>query len=183
MELYATKLSIYEVGLSSTPNIFTDQHNRRIECLWVCLNAIKSWVNVFLSITPAQYVGFSALIYSNMIHCLVDMYRLSNFEHAAWDRTLFREHLDVAWFFAESEKNFARVKDEAGLDIGGSQDVDSFSSMASKIGMVKGSWDATNGSSITSINTPSNDEMELHDIAMEFSEDDWLRDLFRPWNE
>jgi hypothetical protein len=40
-------------------------------------------------------------------------------------------------FLEECEKNFARVKEEAGLDIGGSEDVDSFSRMASVVRAVK----------------------------------------------
>ncbi|KAK9328779.1 hypothetical protein V1520DRAFT_345197 [Lipomyces starkeyi] len=183
MEFYMTEFSIYEVGLSQAPDTFSGPDNRRIECLWVCLNAIKSWIDVFLSITPAQYVGFSSLIYSNMTHCLVGMCRLSMFEHVEWDRALFREHLDVVSILEKTEKNFASVKDEAGLDIGGSEDTDFFSSMASKIRVLKGSWDYTSASTMTSTGMPSNDELDLPDFPMEFSDEDWLRNVLGPWNQ
>ncbi|KAK9342228.1 hypothetical protein V1522DRAFT_416800 [Lipomyces starkeyi] len=183
MEFYMTEFSIYEVGLSQAPDTFSGLDNRRIECVWLCLNAIKSWIDVFLSITPAQYVGFSSLIYSNMIHCFVGMCRLSMFEHVEWDRALFREHLDVLSILEKTEKNFASVKDEAGLDIGGSEDTDSFSSMASRIRVLKGSWDYTGASTMTSTGMPSNDELDLPDFPMEFSDEDWLRNVLGPWNE
>jgi hypothetical protein len=181
MELYTTELSIYEVGLSQAPDIFSGQHNRRIECLWGCLSAIKSWTDVFLSITPSQYVGFSALIYSNMTHCIVGIHRLSTFEHPEWDRALVGEHLDIISFLEECEKNFARVKEEGGLDIGGSEDVDSFSRMASVIRAIRKSWGATNVSTMTLIGMPSNSE--VMDFPIDFSDEDWLKDLLDSWNE
>jgi hypothetical protein len=181
MELYTTELTIYEVGLSQAPNLFSGQHNRRIECLWGCLNAIKFWMDVFLSIIPSQYVGFSALIYSNMTHCIVGIYRLSIFEHPEWNRALVDEHLDVMSFLEECEKNFARVKEKAGLDIGSSEDVDSFSRMASVIRAIKMSWGATNASAITSVGMPSNNE--IYDFSIDFSDEDWLKDLLGSCNE
>jgi hypothetical protein len=182
MELYTTELAIYEIGLSQTPDIFSGQLNRRIECLWGCLNAIKYWIDVFLSITPSQYVGFSALIYSNMTHCIVGMYRLSTFEHLEWDQALVGEHLDVMSFLEECEKNFERVKEEAGLDITGSEDVDSFSRIASVIRAIRMSWGGpTNASIITSTGMSSNNE--LYDFPIDFSDEDWLKDLLGSWNE
>jgi hypothetical protein len=181
MELNTTELSIYEVGLSQAANLFSGQDNRRIECLWGCLNAIKLWIDLFLSITPSQYVGFSALVYSNMTHCIVGIYRLSTFEHPEWDRALVREHIDVISFLEECENNFARVKEEAGLDIGGSEDMDSFSRMASVIRAIRMSWGATNASAMTSVETISNNG--VLDFPIDFSDEDWLQDLLGSWNE
>jgi len=181
MELYTTELSIYEIGLSQALDVFSGQKNRRIECLCICLNAVKSWIEVFLSIPVAQYVGFSALVYSNIMHCFVDIYRLSTFEHAEWDRELFREQLHVSSFLEQCEKNFAGVKEAAGLDIGGSEDMDSFSIMTSRVRVVKMSWDAANASMTNSVGMPSNDES--YDFPMDFSDEDWMRDLLGPWNQ
>jgi hypothetical protein len=84
-------------------------------------------------------------------------------------------------FLEECEKNFARVKKEAGLDIGGSEDVDSFSRMSSVIRAIKISWGATNASAMTSVSLPSNNE--LYDFPIDFSDKDWLKDLLGSWNE
>jgi hypothetical protein len=181
MELYNTELSIYEIGLSQAPDIFSGQYNRRLECLCACLNATKSWVDIFLGILPAQYVGFSALIYSNMVRCFISIYRLSTFEHPEWDRGLVRENLDVSLFLDKAEKNFTQVKEAAGLDLCGSEDIDSFNIMASKIRVIKMLWDATTVSTMASNGVAPSDEMG--DFPMEFLEDDWLRDLLGPWNE
>jgi hypothetical protein len=181
MELYTTELSIYEIGFSQAPDAFNGEPNRRVECLWLCLNATKSWSDVFLSITPPEYVGFSALIYCAMPRCFVTMHRLATFEHAEWDQAILREHQDVSYFLEQSVKNFASVKEAAGLDIGGSEDVDSFTSMAARIRVIKMSWDSANAPAMTSVGMPYNDG--LYDFPMEFSDEDWLKDLLGPWNE
>jgi hypothetical protein len=183
MELYTTERSIYEVGLSQVPYIFRGQENRRIESLWACANATKSWIGVFLSITPAQYVGFSALTYSNMTHCFLSVYRLSTFEHPDWDRAFCIEHIDVSSFLKEGERNFAQVKEAAGLDVD-SEDVDSFSMMASRIQAIQKLWHATNASRATSTTEPfTGGRHEIYDFPMEFSDGDWLKDLLGTWNE
>jgi hypothetical protein len=175
MELYNTELSIHEIGLSQAPDIFSGQYNRQLECLCACLNATKSWVDVFLSILPAQYVGFSASIYLNLIHCFVGIYRLSTFEHPEWDRGLVRENLDVSLFLEKAEGNFSQVKEAAGLDLDGSEDIDTFNIMASKTRVIKMWWEATNPSTMGSLGIASGDEMG--EFPMECLDDNWLRDV------
>ena len=110
-----------------------------------------------------------------MIRSFIGIYRLSTFEHPEWDRGLVRENLDVSSFLEEAEKNFTQVKEAAGLDVGGSEDNDSFNIMASKIRIIKMSWDATTVSTMAPLGIAPSDEMG--DFSMEFLDDDWLRDL------
>jgi hypothetical protein len=180
MELYIAELSIHEIGLSQAPYNFSSQYNQRLECLCACLNAAKSGVDIFLSILPAQYVGFSASIYSNLARCFIGIYRLSTFEHPEWDQGLVRENLDVSLFLEEAEKNFTQVKEAAGLDLGGSEDIDVFNIMASKFRTVKMFWDATTVSTMAPLSIAPSDGMG--DFPMEFLDDDWLRDLLGPWS-
>lgn len=105
------------------------------------------------------------------------MYRLSTFEHAEWDRALCIEHLDVRSVLEQGERNFSQVKEAAGLDLD-CKDVDSFSLMASRIHAIKTSWAATRSSPVISVTEPSSDEhIPLYDFGMDFSNDDWLKDL------
>ncbi|KAL8974781.1 MAG: hypothetical protein Q9197_000989 [Variospora fuerteventurae] len=169
LQLHITDLAIHEIGFSQGQDLFTGQSNHRFECLCACLQAIKDWVDVFLSIPPAQYVGFSACIYAMMGRCLIDLWRLSTCEHPEWDHSLVRESLDVWSVFEQTERNFSRVKEAAGLDLGGSHDCDFFTIMASRLRSMKVSWNAVNAS--TELATPVLDE--LGDFSME---------LFDTWN-
>ncbi|KAI1618975.1 hypothetical protein EDD37DRAFT_624261 [Exophiala viscosa] len=184
MELYMTDFSIHEVGLSQGTDIFDGSENRRMECLWTCLNALKSWIDVYSGIPLTQYPGFSTMIYSNMIRSLIGLYRLSIFEHAGWDRTVLRSHIDTASFLEQCEKNFATVKDVTGLDVGGSHDTDFFTIMASRVRFIRGIWEHTGSSTMPSLAAPLGDDLDLTDFQVDFSEDDWLRNvLMPPWSE
>ncbi|KAL5319887.1 hypothetical protein ACEPPN_012945 [Leptodophora sp. 'Broadleaf-Isolate-01'] len=137
-------------------------------------------INAFLSISPADYPGFSALTYSNMTHSFLTAYRLSTFEHAEWDRVLCLEHLDVPSFLEQAGDKFGQVKAATNLIVNAG-DVDPFSVMSSKIQLIKKSWEIKHGSLRGSIPQFSRDE--LYDFAMEFSDGDWLGDLLGSCNE
>lgn len=181
MELHNTELVIHEIGLSQASDIFSGQHNMRLECLYACFNAIKAWFDVFLSIPSAQYVGFSALLYRNLTHCFVAIYQLSTFEHPEWDLGLIRENLDVVSFLEKAERNFSDVKLVAGFDIDGSEDIDPFNIIASKIRVIKLWWETTTSSTTGSHGAASGEVMS--GSLMEFLDDGWLRDVFGPWNK
>ncbi|KAH8801793.1 hypothetical protein F5884DRAFT_847663 [Xylogone sp. PMI_703] len=183
MELYTTELTVYEIGISQDPNIFSGQYNMRIECLYACLNSIKSWIDIFLCIPPEQYVGFSASVYVNLFRCLVDIYRLSSFEHPEWDRRLVKEKLDVLSILEGIEQNFLRVKEAAALTPIGSDDNDIFGVMASKARVIRTWWEATIAD-ISTVEPPdlaSGDNM-MGDLYSEFLDNEWLRDTLGSWN-
>ena len=179
-----TDFSIHEVGLSQGVGFFDTSENRRIECLWTCLNALKSWIDVYSGIPLAQYPGFSTMIYSNMIRSLIGLYRLTTFEHAAWDRTVIRNHIDTSSFLEQCEKNFAAVKHVTDLDMGGSHDTDFYTIMASRIRVVRGIWERTGSLTMPSLAAPLGDDLDLADFPVDFADDDWLRNvLMSPWGE
>ncbi len=92
-----------------------------------------------------------------MARCLIDLWRLSTCEHAEWDRGLVRDSLDIASIFEQTENRFMQVKEAAGLDRGGSQDDEFFGIMASKLRLMKVSWDASNRSALSA--SPVLDEL------------------------
>lgn len=77
-----------------------------------------------------------------------------------------REILDVSSVIEQTERNFAQVKEAAGLDRGGSQDCDFFSIMASRLRSIKVSWDALGASTDAPLSTSLLDD--LGDFPTEF---------------
>ncbi|TGO10237.1 hypothetical protein BTUL_0140g00040 [Botrytis tulipae] len=177
LELHTTERSIYEIGLLQVHGVLHGQENRRAECLWACINATNAWINVFLSIPPAEYISFSALTCSNMTHCFLSAYRLTTLDNTDGNETPCIEHLDVSSFLDQAGRNFAQVKETAGLDVS-PEYPDSFSIMANRIRLIKVSWDVSHGVAANSLVNSSNfDNHELYDFSMEFSDGDWLKDL------
>ena len=156
LEVHTTELCINEVGLSQASDIFPALTNQRFECLWASFQAIRSWIDIFLSIPPSQYVGFSAFTYAQMARCLIGIWRLSTCEHPEWDRKLVTDNIDVSSVLEQVQSNFSRVKEDAGLTGEGwpHQHQDFFTIMASRLGSLKASWDTDIGSTTVSPDTP-----------------------------
>lgn len=181
MELHTTELSIYEIGLSPAPDTFSGQNHRRLECLYACLNATKSWVDVFLSIPSADFLGFSIFSYTGFVRCVVGMYRLSTFDHPEWDRTIAREKMDVLGFLEEVERRFSQVKDTAGLIVSNSENTQTFDTLASKVRALRLSWDGPTAPTLAPLNALMVDD--TGDFPMSLLDDDWLSYLVGPANE
>ena len=176
MELHDTSLRIHEIALSHTPDIFSADSNQRLKSLYACLNAASSWVLIFLTIPPAQYVGLPTTTFAQFVHLFVSIYHLATFEDPSWDRRLVQETVDVAMFLETTERNLLQVKEAAGLDRDGSDDVDIFSVFAARVRVFKMWWAATNFDAAAG--TLEGEEMV--DLNMEFLDDEWLRDMLGP---
>jgi hypothetical protein len=78
-----------------------------------------------------------------------------------------------------TERNLLLVKEAAGLDRDGSDDIDIFSVFAARVRVFKMWWTATNIDAAPG--TLEGEEMV--DLNKEFLDDEWLRDVLGPWNE
>jgi hypothetical protein len=181
MEISVTEMLIHECGLSQVPNIFTGQYNLRLDCLYACVSATKAWAEIFLSIHPAQYVTFSASMYSNMARCFIVICRLMAFEHPEWDRKFVQDTLNVWSFLEQAEENFMQVAEAAGLDVGNSGGLDFFKAMAFKFRSMKMSCSAVFGFLSSAQSLPPMEGTD--EFSMESLDDDWFRELLGPWNE
>jgi len=118
LHLHSTTLTVNEVEFSKLPTLSNCSDFYRLEALYVSLNAVKSWFDIFFSIPTTAYVGFPFSIFSQLIHCLISLFKLSTLEDPAWDKGIVRETADVHsilnqiilnmqeandWYNAESE--------------------------------------------------------------------------------
>lgn len=67
----------------------------RMECLWGSLNAIKSWLDVFFTLSLPLNLGLSFLFWAQLPRCLVVLCRLSTYTDPAWDRQAVRNTVDL----------------------------------------------------------------------------------------
>ena len=175
---YNLELSIHEVALSKA----LDPAFQRLESLWAALQAIKSWFELFFQFPPANYVAVSFSTYSQSIHCIVALSRLSTFEHPDWDLKLARDACNLSLVLDELIDKFARVKAEANLDPGNQNDADVFSTNARRMGAIKQWWDtklATEQSAGIDDQLDENTATDpmLAGPPIDFSDDGWLRDI------
>jgi hypothetical protein len=178
MEIHDTSLRIHEISLSNSSDIFSADSNQRLNSLYACLNAASSWALIFLTISPAEYVGLPTTTFAQFLHLFVSMYRLATFEDPSWDRQLVQETLDVSMLLETTERNLLLVKEAAGLDRDGSDDVDIFSVFATKVRVLQKWWAATNVATASG----TLEREVIIDSNMEFLDDEWLRDMLWPLN-
>ena len=178
LHCYNIELSIHEVALSKT----LDPRFKRLESLWAALQAIKSWFELFFQFPPASYVALSFSTFSQFIHCVVALSRLSTYEHPDWDLKLARETCNLSLILDELIDRFARVKAEANIDPGVQDHHDVFSTNARRMSAIKQWWD-TKLAAEQSVSTDDQlDENTASDPMLggqpiDFSDDGWLRDI------
>jgi len=86
----------------------------RLECLWRSVSAIKSWLDVFFTLSPSACVGFSFLFWAQLSRCLVILYRLSTYADPAWDLQAVRNTVDLLLVLDRMADKLELASSEAG---------------------------------------------------------------------
>jgi hypothetical protein len=183
--LHSTGLTINETALSPLPIASNSSNLQQLECLYSCLDSIKSWFDVFFTIPPGDYVGFSFSIFSQLSRCLITLYKLSSLEDPSWPKAEVRKTADVLSILDRVINNLAQVSVLAGLD---SSDMgeDIFARTAKRFNSIRVGWEAKLGVDVvvaTGAAGSTVDAAPLYDFPVEFPEsdwpmDDWFTDIF-----
>ena len=186
---YNTELAINEVALSQTPIVSNHPNFEQLECLYACVVSIKSWFDVFFKIPPAAYVGFPFSIFSQLVRCLVALYRLSTLADPAWNKDGVRRTADLLPIMDHLIGNMERASTQAGYSDNrkGTDTEDVFSRTAKAFRSMRSGWEARLrpvSGPVISIDTPigslpnHNDDMALSDqFPVDLSNDDWMMDF------
>ncbi|KFX86201.1 hypothetical protein O988_09718, partial [Pseudogymnoascus sp. VKM F-3808] len=67
----------------------------RLKCLWGSVESIKSWLDNFYNIAPADLVGLPFHFWSQMILCITILKYLSVLDDPAWNRQDVRNAVDI----------------------------------------------------------------------------------------
>jgi hypothetical protein len=184
LTLYDTELIVHEVGLSKVAVISSGPDFQKLESLHACLISIKNWFELFLSISPALYIGFAQKTYTQLAHCTIAMYRLTILEDPEWDRTLMRQTLNFPLILGHLVEKFTVVKLAAKLDCDSAEDNDIFSGFSRRIASLKVLFDSKAAAETSNANPVVNgtDEPMLDAVAnpnsnLDFQDDAWLNDL------
>lgn len=165
---------MHEISLSKSSAVVNSPGFQRLDSLYACLHAIKSWFDLFLDLPPASYVGFSIPIPIQMAQCIIGLFRLLTLDDPVWDRGLVRDTANLSLILERSIEKYTQVKSVMGLDRGASEDVDIFSGTATKLGSIKSWWDAK-------VAAEMKDRMGLDEtlgeLNMDLLDDVWLRDI------
>jgi hypothetical protein len=181
MYYHDVELSLYEVSVNRGSPIFNRPGFERLELLYSCLEANKSFWAAFFTIPPIEYYNFSIPVWMQIIHALITLQLLSNFDHPDWNLAYVRETIDFFHILDRLLECFRMLKQAVGGLEG-----EMFERSAMKMRAVQEyiqarmSTDGTNGSA----GLPSASE-NLHDADLgldDFLNEAWLDDVWGPWD-
>ncbi|KAL4791436.1 hypothetical protein BDV19DRAFT_401197 [Aspergillus venezuelensis] len=155
MELLYTDATIHQIGFNAADAPFSIQPTHRFTCIYSCLQAVKLWVETFLSLPAGSYIGLSTLNHNEMMRCLMNICRLAICDHPEWDGTLLHENINVSVALEETSKRFAMARGAAGME-SGDVSVDMYALISQRTLGMKSFWD-----SLTMPTPESTEEMGL----------------------
>lgn len=179
---YSTELTINEIALSQVPIITNHSNFEQLKCLYACIESIKSWFEVFFTIPPVAYIGFPFSIFSQLVRCLVTLYRLSTLNDPAWDKDGVRKTADLLLILDHVISNMEQVTTAAELDNNDSVDGDIFSRTAKMFRSIRVGWEAKlvpDDLTVSPISRPQSvNEIPLPEtFPVDISDNDWLMDF------
>ena len=178
--LWSTELTINEIALAQMP-IATDPSSfKRIEVLYACVKSIKSWFELFFRIPLTDYIEFPFSIFSQLVHCLVTLFRLSTLEDPAWNKHSVKDTADLLLIMDQVISNMDKAA--AKFDVDDSPERDVFSRAAKKYRSIRLEWETKlRPDDFTVSIVPNlqidNDYPLPEDLQMEFPDNDWMMDF------
>jgi hypothetical protein len=177
--IYSTELTINEIALSKAPIISNNSDFQRLESLYACLNSVKSWFDVFFTIPPSAYIAFSFSVFSQLVHCLVALFRLSTLDDPAWDKDIVRNTANLLLILDQVADNIGQAARLAGLD-SDSTERDIFTKAAKMVESVRLGWEASQAVQPVEPAIPTRpnvDETISDAFQLDLSDDAWLTEI------
>ncbi|KAK9235751.1 Zn(II)2Cys6 transcription factor [Lipomyces kononenkoae] len=177
---YSTSLAIHQIALTDMPITANSTDWQQLDSLCACLNSAKSWFDVFLSIPPKACVDFPFSIVSQLMHCLVTLYRLSILEDPAWDTAKARNRVDALSILDQIINNITQTIAQIGLR----SDGEVLSRAHKMLISMKAKWEARLGSNHMEPTVLNTGEPLINSFPLDFADDDdWMRILLSTWND
>ncbi|KAI1801524.1 hypothetical protein F4811DRAFT_459927 [Daldinia bambusicola] len=181
-------LHLYSAELETTLSPFL--HGKPLtlqqETIDASLASIKSWFDVFFTITPDTYIGFPSSIFSQLFRCLVMLYKIKTISDPMYGGD-FTGEMDPVIILDRVVSNLEQVEVLAGLDNSGVQEKDTFFQLTQIFRAIRSGWEAelrSNEPELPNITMSQNaDEISFSDfLGMDFLDNDWLADFYFPSN-
>lgn len=182
---HVAEVSLYEAGLcQSTLATNAIPNFKRVELLCACLQAIKSYFEIFFSIPVVNYIALSMPSWSHLTYSLTILQMLSSFNHPDWNLVYVRETIDFITVLDRLIEQLDTVNTLAGYE-----EIDMFSPVAKRMNRVKvcveGKMAGHSEGAVGSEPGPIPDfgpvpgTEDLSDF-FQFVDDAWMRDMMEP---
>ena len=154
-----------------------------MDSLYACVESVKSWFETFFTVHPTAYIGFPFPIFSQLVRCLVTLYRLSALDDPAGDKKGVQKTADLLLILDQIINNMEQVSVLAGLDHNGDLEGDVFFRTAKMLRSIRPGWEAVLGGPVaprvsTLPNLPIVNKPPLPEaFLLDHYDNDWLTDF------
>ncbi|KAL4787633.1 hypothetical protein BJX76DRAFT_354113 [Aspergillus varians] len=139
LQLYNVEREVALSTISLTSNTLTPSQH---ENLYQALTSTRSWFDILLALPLDEYVGFSFAIFSQIIRCIIILFRLATLDASIWDKAHVQKTAKPLATLNQIVNNLERVPILAGLDNRDSPDGDVFSRSAQVLRSLQSEWEA-----------------------------------------
>ncbi len=193
LHYHATNLCIHELTLLKLPILTNGINLHQVESLYKSLNSIDSWFAIFFTIPHSDYLVLPFSIFSQIVHCLIILYKLSTLEDPAWNLAAVRKTIDILVVLDEVVRGFTQASAVSSLNGNGDGNGDDlFLGLAKRLGSLRLVWEvklggggvgarneSVAGTAAPLLNETMMDEnQEAKPFYSEWMGDDWLTDMF-----
>lgn len=167
-----------EISVNKGPDIGEQGGFQRLESLYTCLNAIRSWFDIFFSIPAAEYIAFPLTIWSQFTRALLTAYLLTSLEDPGWNKDQVRNTVDLIQVAEQLSFNAGQAAALSSMNTSDT-DEDFYTMLAKKLKMLAEGWTARLGFTSTGtsagLNKQAADESAIDFLSVELFEG-WLNE-------
>lgn len=181
--------------MSPVGSTFDELGPHRVTLLYSCLQAVKSFVNVFFAIPVSDYQGLPMTFYAQITHTMGTLHLLSTFNHPDWNLSSVNDILSFQEVFRQMALRFTQAKFALGFDPHTHERLDPFSKYAGKFEFMITRWGEKFSPCNPTPSEPSGEEADGQDLRgtngdgdnldvnhMDYIDADWIRDMFGAWD-
>lgn len=181
------EISLYKISLSKSP-AFLDISNRdfdRIQTLHSCLQAVKSFFDIYLNLPISKMHCLSVPILTYFTWSLGVLQLLTTFEHPDWNLEWARSAISFTDVLGKLSDIYGQVKSTLNLDPHTPVGEDIFSHSARRMSWMKSFFESGGIDPRLDHNPQYSNSENTTDLSLgndsNLLDDQWLRDLMELW--
>lgn len=180
LHLYGTELDVILSEFLYTNELTLEQW----KSLDVALESIKSWFNVFFTIQPLAYLGFSHFILLQLNRCIMILYRLKTLDDSTWEENRVWKTDEALQVLDRVLNNIEQVAFLRAFDDTDYPDGDTFTQAAALYRSFRPAWETKRNSVQSKLSPQYFDGQILPDLyGTESFEIDWFADFIFSSNQ
>lgn len=184
----SAEISLYKIGLSKSSflSVFDSRDFDRIEYLYSCLQAVKSFFDAFLGMPIGKLHCLAMPIAGHLISSFGVLQLLTTFNHPDWNLEWAQATISFTDTLGRLAENYSKVKMTLGLDPHTPDGEDIFSHTGRRMLFVKSFFEGedADGQSQREQHVPNvaaTPNVPTGDGNVDFMDDVWMHDLLEPF--